>query len=126
MKRAIAAGAFAILVVLLAQTTRDAELRVRIFDGNRPTPVRVHLEDARGTRPKARGAVGISDTAIPIPKQAIGVMYGQNDRAQGYSDQPDGSFYVDGGFDVRVPPGAYKLIVSKGFEYEPQTIALDL
>jgi hypothetical protein len=126
MKRAIAAAAFAIVVVLLAQTTRDAELRVRILDGERPTAVRVHLEDARGNRPKARGALGISDTAIPIPKQAIGVMYGQNDRAQGYTDQPDGSFYVDGGFDVRVPPGAYKLTVSKGFEYEPQTIALDL
>jgi hypothetical protein len=126
MKRAIAGGVFVLAVVLLSQTTRDVELRVRILDGDRPTPVRVHLEDANGTRPRARGAVGISDTAIPIPKQAIGVMYGQNDRAQGYTAQPDGSFYVDGGFDVRVPPGAYKLTVSKGFEYEPQTIALDL
>jgi hypothetical protein len=120
------AALFAFALFQFAQSTRDAEIRVRIFDGDRLTPVRVHLEDSHGNRPKARGAVTLSDTAIPIPKQAIAVMYGQNDRAQGFSDQPDGSFYVDGAFDVRVPPGAYKLTVSKGFEYEPQTLALDL
>jgi hypothetical protein len=53
-------------------------------------------------------------------------MYGQNDRAQGYTDQPDGSFYVEGGFDVRVPPGSYKVTISKGFEYEPQTFTIAL
>jgi hypothetical protein len=119
------AALFVLALIQFAQSTRDAELRVRIFDGDRPTPARVHLEDSHGIRPKARGAVGVSDTAIPIPKQAIGVMYGQNDRAQGYTDQPDGSFYVDGAFDVRVPPGTYKLTVSKGFEYDPQTVTLD-
>jgi hypothetical protein len=124
--RVIAALLFALALIQFAQSTRDAELRVRIFAGGRPTTARIHLEDSHGVRPKARGALGISDTAIPIPKQAIGVMYGQNDRAQGFTDQPDGSFYVDGGFDVRVPPGAYKLTVSKGFEYEVQTVTLDL
>jgi len=56
MKRAIAGGVFVLAVVLLSQTTRDVELRVRILDGDgdRPTPVRVHLEDANGTRPRAR------------------------------------------------------------------------
>ena len=118
MKRALIAGAFLIAVILLAQQTRDAALAVRVLDGGRPTAARIHLEDSHGVRPKARGAVGISDTAIPIPKQAIGVMYGQNDRAQGYTDQPDGSFYVEGGFDVRVPFSLF-------FESSPETYLID-
>jgi hypothetical protein len=73
-----------------------------------------------------RGAVAISESSIPIPKQAIAVMWGQNDRAQGYALQPDGSFYADGAFDVRLPSGAYSLTVSKGIEYTAQTIALDV
>jgi hypothetical protein len=120
------AAVFAFALIQFAQSTREAQVRVRIFDGARPTSVRVHLEDSHGVRPKARGAVAVSDTAIPIPKQAIAVMYGQNDRAQGYADQPDGSFYVDGSFDVRVPPGTYRFTLSKGFEYEPQTVTLEL
>ena len=34
--------------------------------------------------------------------------------------QPDGSFYVDGAFDVQAPPGTYTISISKGFEYRPQ------
>src|SRR5207244_2203184 len=92
---------------------------VRILDGStgRPTPVRITFEDSHGVRPHVRGAVAVSDSAIPIPKQAIALLWGQQDRAEGYSLQPDGSFYVDGAFDVRVPPGDYSIAISKGFEY---------
>src|SRR5579883_1875910 len=121
------AGLFAFAVLQMAQETRTATLSVRILDaaGN-PTPARIRLEDAAGTRPRVHGAVAISETAIPIPKQAVGVMWGQNDRAEGYALQPDGSFYADGTFDVQLPSGAYKLAISKGFEYVAQNIALDL
>ena len=73
-----------------------------------------------------RGAVAVSESAIPVPRQAIAVMFGTEDRAEGYAIQPDGSFYVDGSFDVRLPPGTYTLAISKGFEYlrETQTIEL--
>ena len=53
-------------------------------------------------------------------------MWGQQDRAQGYAIQPDGSFYVDGAFDLSLPSGAYTLTVSKGLEYVRQTDTIDL
>lgn len=122
------AGLFAFAVIQLAQESRDVRLTVRILDDatGRPTPARIRLEDSHGARPRAHGAVAISESAIPIPKQAVAVMWGQNDRAQGYALQPDGSFYADGGFDVRMPSGAYRLTVSKGFEYVEQSTPLDL
>ena len=91
-----------------------------------PTPVRVRLRDEKGERPRVRGAVAVSESAIPVPRQAIAVLFGTDDRAEGYAIQPDGSFYVDGAFDVRLPPGTYTLTVSKGIEYlrETQTIEL--
>jgi hypothetical protein len=76
--------------------------------------------------PRVSGALAVSETALPIPKQAIAVMWGQDDRAQGYALQPDGAFYVDGTFDVQVQPGRYTLTVSKGFEYVQQSIPLDV
>lgn len=81
-------------------------LSVRILEANtdRQTPVRVKLEDSSGR-------------AAPLPEQAIAVMYGRNDRAEGYGYQPDSSFYVDGFFRVRLPPGQYSLTLSKGNEY---------
>jgi hypothetical protein len=75
------------------------------------------LEDSHGVRPRVKGALAVSESAIPIPKQAIPLLWGQQDRAEGYALQPDGSFYVDGSFDVRVPPGDYRIQISKGFEY---------
>ena len=119
---------FLFAVVFSAQVTRDATLSVVIREAatGRSTPVRIRLEDGKGTRPRARGAVAISETAIPIPRQATAAMWGQQDRAQGYAVQPDGSFYVDGAFDVRLPPGTYKLTISKGFEFLGQTDSIDL
>ncbi len=120
-------------VLLLAfgyavQATRDVALSVSVVDAatGEKTPVRVHLQDASGMTPRVSGALAVSESAIPIPQQAIAVMWGQQDRAQGYALQPDGSFYVDGAFDAPVPPGAYTLTMSKGVEYVQQSIRLDV
>ena len=51
-------------------------------------------------------------------------MYGRNDRAEGFALQPDGSFYVDGSFDVKLPSGEYRLALSKGYEFLQQTDTL--
>ena len=101
---------FGFALVYSAQVTRDATLRVRIYDAaiGKPTPARVRLEDSKGNRPRAHGAAPTSDSAIPIPKQAVAVMWGQQDRAQGYLLQPDGSFYVDGNFDVPCRPASIR------------------
>ena len=122
------AGVFGLALLLVAQVSREATLSVRIVDAatGRATPVRVRLEDSNGVRPRVRGAVAVSDSAIPVPKQAIAVMWGQNDRAQGYAVQPDGSFYVDGAFEVKVPPGKYSLLVTKGNEYTRMTDTVEL
>jgi hypothetical protein len=110
---------FALVVVYSAQVSREATIAVRIVDGSsgRPTPARVLLQDANGNRPRTRGAVAVSESAVPIPKQAIAAMWGRQDRAEGYALQPDSSFYVDGSFDAVLAPGTYTLAVSKGFEY---------
>ena len=111
---------------LAVQVSRPATLSVRIIDAKtgEPTPARVRLQGANGERPRAVGAAILSETAIPIPKQAIGVMWGWDDRAQGYALQPDGSFYVDGAFEAQLPPGSYTLTLSKGFEYRHQEVTL--
>jgi hypothetical protein len=108
--------------------TREGTLSIGIVDAatGQKAPVRVRLQDANGVAPRVSGALTVSETAIPIPKQAIAVMWGQQDRAQGYALQPDGSVYVDGAFDAAVPPGTYTLTVSKGFEYLAQSIRLDV
>jgi hypothetical protein len=121
-------GLFIFALVQMAQQSSEATLVIRVINSStgRPAAVRVKLEDAKGNRPAATGAVAISENAIPIPRKAVGVMWGQNDRAQGYALQPDGAFYVDGGFEISVPPGAYRLTVTKGFEYTEQSLTLDL
>jgi hypothetical protein len=87
----------------------QGRLEVRILNGEtgQPTPVRVHLVDARGS-------------AAPLPEAAVAIMYGMWDHADGYGYQPDNSFYVDGAFEVELQPGTYSLTLSKGNEYLAQ------
>jgi hypothetical protein len=119
---------FAGALLQFAQSSREATLAVRIMDAatGQPIPARVRLQNEKGERPKVRGAVAVSESAIPIPRQAIAVMFGTQDRAEGFAIQPDGSFYVDGSFDVRLPPGTYTLAISKGFEYLRETQNIEL
>ena len=126
--RLLLAILFAGALLQFAQSSREATLAVHILDAatGQPVPARVRLQNENGERPKVRGAVAVSESAIPIPRQAIAVMFGTQDRAEGYAIQPDGSFYVDGSFEVRLPPGTYTLAISKGFEYLRETQAIEL
>ncbi len=126
--RLLLAILFAGALLQFAQSSREATLAVRILDAatGQPTPVRVRLQNQNGERPKVRGALAVSESAIPIPRQAIAVMFGTQDRAEGYAIQPDGSFYLDGSFDVRLAPGTYTLAISKGFEYLHETQSIEL
>lgn len=122
------AALFLFALTYSAQTNRQATVRVTCYDAatGRPMPVRILLQDSHGVRPHVSGAVTLSDSAIPIPKQAIAVMWGQNDTAQGYSLQPDGSFYVDGEFEAHLQPDTYSITISKGNEYLSETHSLTL
>lgn len=82
---------------------------VRITDmaTGQPTEARVRLTHLNGERAQ-------------VPEVGIGVMYGRNDAAEGFAFQPDGAFYVDGGFEMDIAPGSYRMTVSKGFEYLPE------
>lgn len=94
----------------------DAILHVTILDEetHHATPVRIHVSEKDG------GTAG-------LPPEAIGVMYGRNDRPEGYGYQPDSSFYVNGLFSLNLEPGEYKLNLSKGIEYLDQvhTVQMD-
>ena len=94
-------------------STADAPARLSatIVDGvtGAPTPVRVRVW-------KARGAV------VAPPESAIGLMF--SPRKLGAL--VDGSFYVDGAFEVELKPGTYKLSLSKGNEYLRQLHELSL
>jgi len=126
--RLVLAGAILLTCGYVVGTTREVSVSIRVVDATsgQRVPVRVRLQDSTGSTPRVSGAVAVSENALPIPKQAIAVMWGQDDRAQGYALQPDGAFYVDGEFEAQLPPGTYTLAVSKGFEYLHQSIPLEI
>jgi hypothetical protein len=99
----------------LAASTPNAHLRVSVLEAEsgRATPVRVRLTGADGS-------------PGPVPDEAIAVMYGRNDQAEGFAAQPDGAFYVEGPFEVELVPGAWRLSISKGNEYLAQEHELSL
>ena len=126
--RALLIAFFVMAICYAVLATGDASISVRIVDARtgQPTPVRVRLLDSNGNPPKITGALAVSDAAFGVPAAAIGVMYGQSDRAEGFLLQPDGAFYVDGSFDVKLPAGNYTLSLSKGYEYVQQTHKLSI
>jgi hypothetical protein len=89
-----------------AQPVPAGQLEVLITDSltGRPTPTRVRLTQ--------RGRV-----VNALPAEAVAVMYGLWDHADGYGFQPDSAFYADGRFRLDLPPGEYILSLSKGLEY---------
>ena len=91
---------------LAAQPVPTGQLEVVITDSltGRPTPARVRLTQA--------GRV-----VNALPAEAVAVMYGLWDHADGYGFQPDSAFYADGRFRLDLPPGDYDLSLSKGLEY---------
>ncbi len=92
-----------------------------------PTAVRVRVTDAAGQPVGAPSSPNLNvgaelrlaapGTVAGLPAEAIAVMYGQNDTAQGFAFQPDGAFYVKGTFTLPLPAGTFQLVVSKGYEY---------
>ena len=127
-QRAIAFALFSACLAVAALTTGEAYLAVTVRDaaGGDPTPVRVRLTDADGNPPKMLGASMEAGSAFGPPPQAIAVMWGRSDRADGYALQPDGSFYVDGSFEYSLPAGTYRVELSKGYEYAMQTHEIEL
>src|SRR5687767_7228256 len=90
---------------LCAQQPLQGKLQVTVTDSltGAKTPVRIKITSQN--RP-----VKI------LPREAIAVMYGLWDHADGYGFQPDSSFYADGFFEALLPPGQYTLWISKGLE----------
>ncbi len=115
-KRILLIPLFLVALIHSAQENQNATLRVRIADREvrRSIPARVLLLDEQGD-------------AVTAVEGVVAAMWGRQDRAEGFAFQPDGAFYVDGEFSAIVPPGAYEISVSKGYEFIPQrqTIRLD-
>jgi hypothetical protein len=99
----------ALIYISACKENHETQLSVKIIDkeSGLPTQVRVRLTDSEGN-------------TAPLPDEAIGVMYGRNDAAEGYAYQPDSAFYIDGAFDLKLKPGKYMMILTKGFEYIAQ------
>ena len=127
-RRALTLTLFLVALIITAQTTRDASLTVTIRDSGtgEPTAVRVRLTDAAGNPPETLGASELTESSFRPPSQAIAVMWGHSDRADGYVLQPDGSLYVDGSFEARLPAGEYRVELSKGYEYATQSHEIEL
>jgi hypothetical protein len=111
----------------------DARLSVTVLDAKTgsPTPVRVRITDEHG-KPLGPAGLGLPPsspaaiearlaepgTVIGLPKEAVAVMHGPNDTANGYGFQPNGAFIIRGSFDgMPVPAGKFHLTISKGYEY---------
>ncbi len=114
--RAIAAAPFALALLFAAWQAQDGALKVSIVDAatGRPTPARIRLLDEDGKRP---------DKA---PEGAVGVLWGRNDRAEGYYFASGDAFYAGGSFRAALHPGRWRLTVSKGFEYLPASETLEM
>ena len=121
----MAAGlVLAALYFYTASAAADGVLRVMVVERGSatPTPVRVRITDNEG-RPISKaplGALSVPGEALGVPKEALAIMWGHDDAAGGYATQPDGAFYVDGRFEVKLPPGTYRIALSKGYEFVRQ------
>ena len=117
----------------------EARLSVTIMDAKtgRPTPVRVRITDEAG-RPFGPPGLGLprnnpggaearlaAPGSVPgLPSEAIALMYGPNDSAQGYGFLFNGAFYVDGKFDLPMPAGKFVVTITKGYEYVRESEAI--
>jgi hypothetical protein len=112
---------YQLLILLLvaevgfAQNKKNGHVNITIIDKatQKTTPVRVRL--TQNNKPVKF-----------LPEAAIGVMYGHWDHADGYAYQPDSSFYINGNFELNLPPGNYHLAISKGNEYLKQQHTLNV
>jgi hypothetical protein len=86
--RLLLAGVPLLALGYAVQATRQVTLAITVVDAStrQRTPVRVHLQDASGSTPRVSGALAVSESAIPIPRQAM-PSCGAADRA-GYRCSP--------------------------------------
>jgi len=96
-----------------ARASGHLHIDIRDAHTGKPTPVHVWLTQAGKPVPT-------------VPSEAIAVLYGLWDHADGYALQPDSSFYVPGSFSIALAPGTYQLVLSKGNEYINQTHILEV
>ncbi|WP_233219178.1 CehA/McbA family metallohydrolase [Adhaeribacter arboris] len=101
--------------ILSAQQSETGRLEVQVTDAatNQLTPVRVRLSRHGWVIKK-------------LPKEAVPVMYGVWDHADGYEYQPDSSFYVAGKFSLNLALGTYHLSLAKGPEFLEQQYDLQI
>ena len=118
----VAGLVLAALYLYTASAASDGSLHVTVTDAGAPTPVRVRITDASGApiSKKPLRTLAMPGEALGVPPEALAIMWGRDDGADGYATQPDGAFYVDGSFDVKLPPGQYQIALSKGYEYVRQ------
>ena len=92
-----------------------ASIKVTVTDQNtgKPTAVRAKITNSDGY-------------VAGIPKEAISIMYGRDDKAERYGFQPDSTYYIDGHFNLDLRPGKYKISLSKGFEYLDQAHTIEV
>lgn len=112
------------LYLCTASAAQEGSLRVTIVDATtgQPTPVRVRITAADGvpiSKPTL-GQLAMPGDVLGVPPEALAIMYGRDDIADGYGTQPDGAFYVDGAFTLSLPPGTYDVHVTKGYEFVRQ------
>lgn len=125
-------GALTLAALLFhsADAATDGTLRVTIVDAatDRLTPVRVRITDAAGVPVGRvpRGVLALPGDTLGVPPEALAIMYGRDDVADGFATQPDGAFYVDGGFSLRLPPGVYDIALTKGYEFIRQRHRLEV
>lgn len=110
------------LYLYTASAATDGTLRVTIVERGSPTPVRVRITDAAGAPVSKRplGALAMPGEVVGVPREALAIMWGRDDRADGYATQPDGAFYADGAFEVALPAGDYHVTLTKGYEFVRQ------
>lgn len=111
-------GLAAVGYSLIAKSETTLTVTIREAESGEATPARIRVTDAAGEPVTRVGdALAVPGESLGIPREAIAVMYGRQDVAEGFARQPDGSFYVDGTFTLRLEPGEYTIQVSKGYEY---------
>ncbi|CAN5311614.1 hypothetical protein BH23BAC1_BH23BAC1_21890 [soil metagenome] len=102
-------------VPAFAQKQVNGQLLIQVIDSltREPTPVRLRLMH--------------KDKPVAVPPEAsIAIMFGFWDNANGYAALLDGSFYINGNFQLEVLPGTYSLSISKGNEYLEQQHILEV